>query len=321
MKENVLQVLLAVLLGLALPGVIVRLTTGGPEMQPIATTAPQATEQEQQTEGIWVLTEGEKLQWMQPEEYLTGVLLAEMPTSFDHNALCAQAVAARTYAMKRSTDRRHPYGAVCTDPACCQAYVDTAVYLDGLGFPEDVDTAREAVEATDGMVLTYQGELIEATYFHSSGGRTEASVAVWGVEYPYLQPVDSPGEEKMEEKDCRFYYSREELEKMLERQLPGSPSGWIGWTTYTVGGGVDTILLAGIEYSGLQLRSALKLNSTVFTVVAEQDGLCFITRGKGHRVGLSQLGAQAMALQGYTWQEILFHYYPGTGIDKLQDVG
>jgi len=320
MKENVLQVVLAILLGLALPGTIVRLMSDKPQLQQISTTAPQSSEQ-QQTDGMWVLTGEQKLQWMRPEEYLTGVLLAEMPTSYDHDALCAQAVAARTYAAKRSTDARHPYGAVCTDPGCCQAYVEVADYLDGLGFAEYVEIARKAVEATKDLVLTYEGSLIEATYFHSSGGRTEASVAVWGVAYPYLQPVDSPGEEVLTDHSTRIFYTREELEMLLDRQLPGNPSGWLGWTTYTVGGGVETILLAGIEYSGLQLRSLLKLNSTAFTAVAEGDGLWFITRGKGHRVGLSQLGAQAMALEGHSWQEILAHYYPGTGIDKMEVVG
>lgn len=321
MKENVLQILLAVLLGLAVPGMIVRLTAKVPETIAVATTVPQTTQQQGQKDGFWVLGDEQVPQWMDSQDYLTGVLLAEMPTSFEHNALCAQAVAARTYALKRSRDNRHPYGAVCTDPACCQAYVEVADYLDGLGFAEDVDIARRAVAATAGMVLTYAGELIEATYFHSSGGRTEASIAVWGVAYPYLQPVDSPEEDKLSDEESRTFYTREELEKRLDRKLPGSASGWLGWSTYTVGGGVESILLAGIEYSGVQLRSLLKLNSTAFTVVAEGDGLWFVTRGKGHRVGLSQLGAQAMARQGHSWAEILAHYYPGTAIDKMEDVG
>lgn len=317
MKETFAQVLLAILLGLAIPSLMARLTVDTPKAESYATTAPVTHSPETASVGLWVLMGNGQLQWMQQTEYLTGVLLAEIPTSFSQDALCAQAVAARTYALKRSTDNRHSNGAVCTDPSCCQAYVSIIDYLNGLGFQEDVVLAQKAVTETDGMVLTYGGELIEATYFQSSGGRTEASVSVWGVEYPYLQAVDSPEDEAA----ARMFYSREELEILLERSLPGSPSGWIGWTTYTVGGGVDTILFAGIEYTGLQLRSLLKLNSTVFSVQAEGDGLWFSTLGKGHRVGLSQIGAQAMALQGYSWQEILAHYYPGTGIDKMQLLG
>ena len=322
MKEKSARVLMAILLGLATPGFVIRLTAPQPELVAIDTKATQATyPQETAPPGIWVMTDEEQTQWMVLEEYLTGVILAEMPTSYDHQALCAQAVAARTYTMKRQKGEKHPNGAVCTDAACCQAYVSIPEYLNGLGYAEDVTIARNAVNATEEMVMTYDGELIEATYFHSSGGRTEEAVAVWGVDYPYLQVVDSPGEENMDGYTNRVFYSREDLQLLLNRQLPGSSKSWVGWTTYTVGGGVDTILLAGIQYSGIQLRSLLKLDSTAFTVQPEGDGLWFTTMGKGHRVGMSQTGAQAMALQGKTWQEILAHYYPGTRIDKMTDVG
>ena len=322
MKENILQIVAAVLLGLALPGLLIRL---GPkadfDVQTPETTAPTQPQTEETKTGIWVLGDDGQLQWMILDEYLTGVILAEMPTSYEHHALCAQAVVARTYALKRQHDSRHPQGAVCTDPACCQAHVEIGRYLNGLGFAQDVEAARSAVTETQGMVVTYDGTLIEATYFHSSGGTTEEAVAVWGVDYPYLQVVSSPGEEKVEDYSTEFRFTRTQLETMLGRSLPGPASGWLGKMTYTNGGGVATILLAGIQYTGLQLRSMLKLNSTVFSVRAEQDGVVFTTRGRGHRVGMSQTGAQAMALQGNTWQEILSHYYPGTRIDKMEVVG
>lgn len=320
MKENTLQIIAAILLGMLIPGVMIRLTDTAWELQMQVTTAPtQGVTPASQ--GIWVLTGDGTTQWMVLEEYLTGVILAEMPTSYDHEALCAQAVVARTYALKRQTGEKHPQGGVCTDPACCQAYVDISSYLDGLGFEEDVAAARKAAAATQGLVVSYDGTLIEATYFHSSGGKTEAAAAVWGVDYPYLKAVDSPGEDGVEDCSSQAFYSREELEMLLNRSLPGEPAGWIGWTTYTVGGGVETILLAGVQYSGVELRSLLKLNSTVFSVTAEGDGLWFATTGRGHRVGMSQNGAQAMALKGNTWQQIIAHYYPGTRIDKMEDVG
>lgn len=321
MKEKVLQVVAAILLGLILPGMVIRLTAPAAEQMPPQAAETTAAAPQEEAQGIWVLTKDGHTQWMLLEEYLIGVLLAEMPTSYAHDALCAQAVAARTYALKRQSSDRHEQGAVCTDPACCQAYVDIAEYLDGLGYAQDVETAGSAVDATAQTVLTYSGTLIEATYFHSSGGRTEEAVAVWGVDYPYLRTVESPGEEQLEDASKEVFFTREELENRLERTLVGSPESWIGWMTYTVGGGVEAMLLAGIQYSGTELRSLLELNSTVFSVRAEGDGLCFSTLGKGHRVGMSQTGAQAMALEGKTWQEILAHYYPGTRIDKLEDVG
>ena len=321
MKEKCLQVVAAILLGLVLPGFVIRLATPASEWKQAESAEATDGNEEGAVPGIWVLMGDGTTQWMVLEEYLVGVILAEMSTSYDLEALCAQAVVARTYALKRQDGERHTRGAVCTDPACCQAYVEVARYLDGLGYMEDVDIAKAAVEATAGLVVTYENGLIEATYFHCSGGRTEDAVAVWGVDYPYLQAVESPGEEEMEGYFQRIYYSTDDLERFLTRELPGSPGSWLGWTTYTIGNGVETMLLAGIQYSGIELRRLLDLNSTVFSMEAEGNGLWISTYGKGHRVGMSQTGAQAMALQGSTWQEIIAHYYPGTRIDKMEDVG
>ena len=323
MKENIIHVLAAILLGLALPGMVVKYS----QISEPKFTVPleQTTENTENTEqpnttGIWVLTKSGSLQWMEQDDYLTGVILAEMPTSFDEDALCAQAIVARTYALRRQMEGRHENGAVCADSGCCPAYVSQVEYLCGLGYDEDIAIAREAVEKTKNLVLTYDGEPIEATYFHSAGGRTEDAVAVWGVEYPYLQAVDSPGENDVEPFTLRKYFSREELEQCLDRILPGAPSGWIGWTTHTTGGGVESIVFAGVQYTGTRFRSLLNLNSTAFSLEADIEGVWITTLGKGHRVGMSQMGAQAMALQGNTYQQILAHYYPGTRIDKLEDV-
>lgn len=321
MKEKCLQVVAAILLGLVLPGFVIRLATPASERKQPEATESTGENIEVSVPGIWVLMSDGSTQWMVLEEYLTGVILAEMPTSYDHEALCAQAVVARTYALKRQGGERHLKGAVCTDPACCQAYVEVTQYLNGLGYPEDVDAANAAAANTAGMVVTYENELIEATYYHSSGGHTEDAVVVWGVDYPYLQAVESPGEEEMDGYYQRVFYSKADLERLLDRELPGSPGGWLGWTTYTIGNGVESMLLAGIQYSGIELRSLLGLNSTIFSMEAEGDGLWITTYGKGHRVGMSQTGAQAMALQGCSWQQILAHYYPGTRIDKMEDVG
>ena len=321
MKENILQIVAVILLGLMLPGAVIRLTASTPEPMPTATVNQPAIEEETVQPGIWVLMEDGNAQWMVLEEYLIGVILAEMPTSYERSALCAQAVVARTYALKRQQGNRHTMGAVCTDSGCCQAYMDIAHYLDGHGYAQDVENARAAAENTAGLVLTYEDALIEATYYHCSGGQTEDAQAVWGVSYPYLQVVESPGEESMDGYAQSVWYSAAILEEMLGRQLPGAPQSWLGWTTYTVGGGVEHMLFAGIQYTGIELRKLLKLNSTVFTMTPEGDGLRIDTLGKGHRVGMSQTGAQVMALAGNTWQQIVAHYYPGTRIDKLEDVG
>lgn len=320
MKQKLIQVATAILLGLLLPGMVIRLSGPGINNEFTQTTPSTQPGEEIQESGIWVLTADGTTQWMLLEEYVVGVILAEMPTTYDHQALCAQATAARTYALKRQSGEKHPKGAVCTDPGCCQAYLEISAYLDGLGYEEDVTVASQAVADTRGMVVTYNDQLIEATYFHSSGGKTEEALAVWGVDLPYLQVVESPGEETLEDYSSSTFYTVAELEQLLERDLLGLPATWLGWTTYTPGGGVETIMLSGVQYTGIQLRSLLKLNSTAFSVEAESDGLRFTALGKGHRVGMSQTGAQAMALEGCSWQEIIAHYYPGTRIDKMEEV-
>lgn len=241
---------------------------------------------------------------MELTEYLTGVLLGEMPGEFHEEAKMAQAVVARTYALRTAArGAKHP-GSVCTDSGCCQSWVDPEKFSD----TETVRKARAAVEATAGLVLCYEGQLIEATYFSCSGGRTEDAVAVWGSDVPYLQSVESPGEEMAEHFRDEAVFSEEDFMKALG--LRGTPA-FRNWR-YTEGGGVASVEISGEEFSGTQLRSLLGLRSAAFTMELEAGKVRIVTSGYGHRVGMSQYGAQAMAETGKTFREILAHYYPGT---------
>ena len=323
MNQNRLQLLAAFVLGALLPSLLFRLVMPQRAAQSVPDETLPTT---QQTEPairqvlIPVLSE-EGLRMMDLEEYVVCVVLAEMYASFEEAALQAQAVAARTYAMKRCEEgSRHEQGAVCTDSGCCQAYISREDYLLGRGTQEDVDKVAQCVQDTRGWVLYWQGEFAECTYFSCSGGRTEDAVAVWGSEIPYLQSVNSPGEEQSGSYSRSVYMSRTQLQEKLGCTLSGQPGDWLGMVTYTEGGGVSTMVFAGRSYSGVTLRKLLGLSSTAFTMVAEEDGITIQTKGKGHRVGMSQYGAHAMAGQGHTWQEILQHYYPGTEIDKLDAV-
>ena len=249
------------------------------------------------------------------EEYMLGVLLGEMPADFHPEALKAQAVVARTYTMKRNTQsQKHPGGAVCTDAACCQAYKDPAAISS-----EQLDKIQKAVNDTQGQVLTYKGTLIDATYFSCSGGRTEAAVAVWGTDVPYLQAVDSPGEENASVFTDTVTYSTDEFSRLLSVELHGPPDSWITDLTYTPGGGVDTIKICGTEFTGTELRSLLNLRSTAFRITALPDTITITTRGYGHRVGMSQYGAEAMAQAGSDYQSILAHYYPDTTLENRME--
>ncbi|MGM9590416.1 MAG: stage II sporulation protein D [Faecousia sp.] len=255
------------------------------------------------------------------EEYLVGVVLAEMPASFETEALKAQSVVARTYARKAyETGGKHEDGSVCTVPECCQGYVSEEEYLRQGGLEADVAKVREAVTATAGQVLTYEGELIEATYFSCSGGSTEDAVVVWGTDYPYLQSVDSPGEEEAAHYREKTVFAPEEVEEKLGVELAEDPTDWIGKVSYTAGGSVESAVIGDRCFTGTEIRRLLGLYSAAFTVVAEPDAVTFTTKGYGHRVGLSQYGADAMAVKGYSYREILAHYYQSTELVSETDI-
>lgn len=300
------DVLTALVLGFILPGIIANTAVKCRPMEPLpAIRSP-----------VPVRT-GEEIREMELEDYIAGVVLAEMPAVFEEEALKAQAVAARTYTRKAMLGGKHGDGSVCTDSTCCQGYISREDYLLQGGKEADADRVRSACASTEGLVLVYEGELIDATYFSSSGGETESALEVWGGDVPYLQSVPSPeGEEDVHSETLRF--SPEEFSRLLGRTLAGSPETWFTLTTYTEGGGVASMTVGGQVYSGTELRSLLGLRSTAFTVAADRNGITVTTRGYGHRVGMSQYGANAMALSGSGYARILSHYYPGTELRRLE---
>lgn len=331
MNEKWKQLLGSFLLGVMMPMLVLHmasLTRRASGVQPETTVTEQTVPTQVPTlppapQRVYlpVLT-GNTVVTMELDTYLVGVVLGEMPAYFEEDALMAQTVVARTYTLFHHVRKdKHPGGAVCTDPGCCQAYVSETVYVERGGSDEDVEKVKKAVEATAGWVMTYGGTYIDATYFSCSGGRTEDALAVWGVEIPYLQSVESPGEDGAENYRHTVTFSGWEFQSKLERTLSGSPAGWLGAVTYTKGGGVATMIIGGKTYTGTQLRQLLGLNSIAFTMEAAGDSIRVTTSGKGHRVGMSQEGAEVMAVTGSSWQEILTHYYRGIRIDKLTDIG
>lgn len=315
------EILLAILLGILLPTLTLRLLVGKEGNAEITEETDQSVQetmplfQHDAVVTIPVLTAQGIVREMDLENYLCGVVLAEMPTDFEMEALKAQSVVARTYALRRwESGTKHPSGAVCTDPACCQGYMTEESYYSGGGNGNGVRRVRQAVLETAGEVVVYDGTLIDATYFSCSGGRTEDALAVWGADIPYLQATDSPGEEQALYYTDTAVYTREELERRLGITLSEEPGEWFSGLTRTRGGGVARISVGGTEFTGVQIRKLLGLRSTDFTVTVESAGIVFETHGYGHRVGLSQYGAEAMAVQGKQYDEILAHYYVGTSL-------
>lgn len=261
---------------------------------------------------IAVLTD-RGLTQMPREAYIAGVLLAELPADFETQTKMAQAVVARTYALRTARKDGKHSGSVCTDSACCQGYIGFDAYLESGGSEEAVESARQAAQETRGQVLTYEGDLIEATYFSCSGGYTEDAAAVWGADVPYLQAVQSPGEEQASHYTDTVQLSLADFAAALN--LTKQKAAQLGPVSYTEGGGVASMRIGGKEFTGTQLRGLLSLRSTAMQITVVGDTVTITTRGFGHRVGMSQYGADAMAVLGSSYAEILSHYYPGTVIE------
>ena len=253
---------------------------------------------------------------MNLEEYILGVVLGEMPADFELEALKAQAVAARTFTLRNAQlNDKHENADVCTDAACCQAFVLPEMYS---GNTENLNKVTSAVTDTNGEVIIYQGNLIDSVYFSSSGGKTEAALAVWGADVPYLQSVSSPGEELKNNEETVFISYSDFLEKLgisEERIIESEDIVF----SYTDGGGVKTVRIGNQLYSGVEIRKMLNLRSTMFSIEINDESVVITTRGYGHRVGMSQYGADAMAINGCDYKEILKHYYIGTEIVTLTD--
>lgn len=283
------EVLLAITLGVLLPGLLLRLHV------------PQQKYGMNPTSVAVITENGPEL--MDIEEYLVGVLLKEMPDNFEKEALKAQAVAARTFTLyNKENNVKHLNGDVCTSAACCQAYIRPEDYISGGGEESTVFKMYEAVMATKGQVLYYEDALIEATYFSSAGGRTEDAQAVWGTDVPYLQSVESDEEDRTH---------THEIKKEVFCTALGLPKSevYIEAPKYTKGEGIAEITINGKRFTGMQLRQKLGLRSTQISFYVGKDTIQIITKGYGHRVGLSQYGADAMALQGFDYKQILTHYY------------
>lgn len=323
------EILQAAVMGFCIPGALllaIILFFHDGDVPPLAkvTTAPQVSIKPTDPYSsvryqVSVLIDGHEVT-MDLEEYVVGVVLSEMPASFEIEALKAQAVAARTYAMKTCIDGKKHGGSICDDHNCCQGFMTVQDYLLKGWKEKYVQRVQTAVKDTAGLVLIYDNKLIRATYFSCSGGSTEAAVAVWGRDYPYLQAVLSPGEEETVYYTDTKMFTLTEFQEQLGISLDGDPNTWFGDITYTSGGGIDSMVIGGVTYKGTTLRSLLGLRSTVFQVIVSDSAICFETHGYGHRVGMSQYGADAMAIEGESYDQILTHYYCGTEIVHFESI-
>lgn len=263
---------------------------------------------------------------MTAAEFVRGAVAAEMPALYHPEALKAQAVAAYTYAVRQAlAQSQSPDPALrgadfAADPANLQVCLTEAAAREFYGESFDYYWSRicAAADSAGQYLLLYEGQPAATAYHAISAGTTEAAAFVWaGEELPYLQAVESPGDLLAAEYESTFTIPATRLAQKLAEalpnlQLPESRAEWVVPVEWSPSGYVTRVQVGEEELTGARLRFLLGLRSSHFQV-AEEDGLfTFTVQGYGHGVGLSQNGADYMARQGATFDQILLHYYPGT---------
>lgn len=275
------------------------------------------------------ITEENRIEEVELEDYICGVVSNEMPAVFDVEALKAQAIAARTFLASRKLKKcSNAQGADVCDTVHCQVYTSKENRLekwDESSAEVYWNKIKEAVDATKGMVLTYNGELVlYPQYFSTSSGRTEnASDTNWG-DIPYLKSVISQGEEIAPKFSSEKTVSLSEFVNIVNSKYPNSGIEISNLKTNvqiisrSEAGGIKQIKIGNLTITGSDFRFLIGLNSANFTYVIGDTNITFQCKGYGHGVGMSQWGANVMAKNGSTYEEILKHYYTGVSIQTIK---
>jgi stage II sporulation protein D len=264
-----------------------------------------------------VKKENNEIETLDLETYLIGVLAAEMPASFEKEALKAQAVASRTYAMykiEHNTNNDYDVLASITN----QSYIteDEMKDLWNDDYQKYYEKISEAVNETSNEVMYYNDEIIEAFYFSMSNGQTENSIDVFNEELPYIKSVSS----KWDNEELNNFLSTIEIEKSTfceKLNLRTCDTLKITNITKTSSNRISSLTINNQEFKGTKIRELLNLRSTDFSIDIKDNKVTIITKGYGHGVGMSQYGANGMAKDGYSYQQILKYYYNDININKM----
>ncbi|WHY77432.1 stage II sporulation protein D [Neobacillus sp. WH10] len=256
------------------------------------------------------------------EDYLVGVVAAEMPAEFKEEALKAQALAARTYIVNRLVSKDTmgvPKGAQVTDTQIHQVYMNDEEMRRNWGkdYSWKKEKVLEAVQTTGGQILTYDGKPIDALFFSTGNGYTENSEDYWSGNIPYLRSVSSPWDKKSPKFSNQKVLTVKEFEAMLGVKIgSGSTIGKI--VERTTGKRVGKVNFNGKVLSGKDIREKLDLKSSDFAWERKGENIVITTKGFGHGVGMSQYGANGMAEEGSNYKEIVKHYYKGVEITSAE---
>lgn len=249
-----------------------------------------------------------------------------MPATFELEALKAQAIVARTYTIYKAQNPKHDNADICDSSACCQAWVTKETRL--ARWEENLRDSNWAkiekcVNETKGKIITYEGKPINAFFHASSGGTTEEPVNVWGgSNLPYLQVVETAGEEGYSQYASEVTFTQDELIEKLKTKYSDIKIDFendeeLKILEHTESNRVKTIKFGNHELSGVEARTLLGLKSTNFIMQKENGNIKFSVTGYGHGVGMSQTGADAMAKQGNNYEAIIKHFYTGVEIKEV----
>ena len=269
-----------------------------------------------------------KIEELPLDEYLYGVVSSEMPASFEEEALKAQAVVARTYTLYKiiQNDKKHGEANICDDSTCCQAWIskeDRLARWNEEKQEEYWNKIVKAVNETQGKMITYEGKPINAFFHSNSGGATEAPINVWGGSgYPYLQSVETAGEDAYSQYESEVTITKKEFEETIKKEhsdfkIDFDEKDCIKVKEYTEGNRVKTIQVGNLKLSGVEMRNLFGLRSANFTITIEDNDIIFDVIGYGHGVGMSQTGADSLAKQGKTYEEIIHHFYTDVEIKDI----
>ncbi len=323
MKKYILAYSMVIVNMLILPILIISLSRVG---------IPQPVEEMKKAESFMIKTyikSEDKVMEMDIEEYLYGVVAAEMPAAFPLEALKAQAVAARSYILNKMEKNgknlpEHKGADVCTDSAHCKAWMSKEER-----FEKWAETEREknwnkietAVNETRGEIMTWGGEPITAVFYAISGGKTENAQDVWGGDVPYLKSAESPLDKNAPNYSSTVTVSREKFKSLLTESFPEMVFGenadeWYKGEMRSEGGGVISCKVGGVTVKGTQMRQIFGLRSHNYTIKIGED-IVFDVVGYGHGVGMSQWGARFYAEEGKSYRDILRIYYSGIEFEQM----
>ncbi len=328
MKKFFSVIFLILIISMGIPILITQLPQKDKKEERAAEPIPEAAQVSVSDKVSVYIKNEDRVSEMDMNQYLKEVVAAEMPVDFYEEALKAQAVAARTYLVNRintykenGTPDIHKGASVCTDPTHCKAWISEEARK--ASWEGDVSEKwakiANAVDSTDGIIITYEDKPISAVFHSTSSGQTENAIDVWGGDVPYLVSVKSEGDKISPKYNSENSYTVDEFKKICEKNISGTDwsKGIVTDISRSAAGGIITLNIGGVKVKGTDFRSFFNLRSTNAEIEVTSENVNIHVKGYGHGVGMSQYGANFLASEGKNYVEILKTYYTGVDIKKM----